>query len=136
MTDWGQLAHKGVDNAREFTGHVVDKASEKLGKALDTAGAHGLADKVEDFGDGLASKLGVSVHEQELGQTEQPNELVHGSPSAIRETVKHFQDFQGAFDRVGQGMPGPQPDHVHPQPPHLVRRPWPCTGWVPGARSL
>ncbi|WP_406512672.1 DUF6531 domain-containing protein [Streptomyces sp. NBC_00161] len=104
MTDWGQLVHKGVDNAREFTGHVVDKASEKLGKALDTAGAHGLADKVEDFGDGLASKLGVSVHEQELGQTEQPNELVHGSPSAIRETVKHFQDFQGAFDRVGQGM--------------------------------
>nr|WP_143196632.1 hypothetical protein [Streptomyces sp. MJM1172] len=29
---------------------------------------------------------------------------MHGKPAAIRESARHLKDFQGAFDRVGQGM--------------------------------
>ncbi|MFI1284626.1 putative T7SS-secreted protein [Streptomyces sp. NPDC020858] len=111
MTDLGGLIDKGldkigdgVDSAKKVVGHGVDRVTDEVGGALDRAGAHGWADKVEDFGDGVASRLGASVREQELGQTEQANELIHGKPSAIRASAKHFTDFQAAFDRVGQGM--------------------------------
>ncbi|MFD8983252.1 WXG100 family type VII secretion target, partial [Streptomyces sp. NPDC059564] len=111
MTDWGKLADTGLakledtwDAAKKKVGEEVDKASDELGGYLDRVGAHRLADQVEDVGDGIASDLGASVREQRLGETEQTNELVHGSPAAIRATAAHMKDFHTAFDRVGQGM--------------------------------
>ncbi|MGW0899892.1 putative T7SS-secreted protein [Streptomyces goshikiensis] len=111
MPDWGDLANKGLgkledvwDTATKVVGKGVDTAAHGLGGALDYVGAHDWADAVEDWGDDIASDLGVSVREQELGQSEQANEVVHGKPSAIRESAKHMTDFRAAFDRVGQGM--------------------------------
>ncbi|GLX41609.1 hypothetical protein Sros01_76820 [Streptomyces roseochromogenus] len=111
MTDWGKLVDTGLgklentwDAAKKKVGEEVDKASDNLGGVLDRVGAHRLADQVEDLGDGVASGLGASVREQQLGETEQTNELVHGSPAAIRATAAHMKDFQAGFDRVGQGM--------------------------------
>ncbi|MER6250806.1 putative T7SS-secreted protein [Streptomyces sp. NPDC001584] len=111
MTDWGRLVDKGldaidekVDSAKKVIGHGVDRATDEIGGVLDRAGAHGWADKVEDFGDNAASRLGVTVREQQLGESEQANELIHGRSSTLRKSAKHFTDFQAAFDRVGQGM--------------------------------
>ncbi|WP_079405221.1 putative T7SS-secreted protein [Streptomyces sp. 3211] len=111
MTDWGGLVDKGldgiehgVDSAKKVIGHGVDRATDEVGGFLDRVGAHGWEDKVEDFGDSAASRLGASVREQELGETEQADELIHGRPSAIRSSSQHFSDFRAAFDRVGQGM--------------------------------
>ncbi|MGW3060519.1 putative T7SS-secreted protein [Streptomyces goshikiensis] len=111
MTDWGDLANRGLDKvehgldrAKKVVGSGVDRATDHVGGVLEGLGAHDWADKVEDFGDGLASRLGAEVREQRLGQSNQANELVHGSPSEIRESAKHFADFHTAFDRVGQGM--------------------------------
>ncbi|WP_405921831.1 putative T7SS-secreted protein [Streptomyces sp. NBC_00122] len=111
MAGWGEALGKGlgkiddaVDSAGKAIGHGVDRFTDGIGAGLDYAGAHDLADKVEDWGDNYASDRGASVAEQQLGQSEQANELVHGSPSAIRESAKHFTDFHAAFDRVGQGM--------------------------------
>ncbi|WP_329314473.1 MULTISPECIES: putative T7SS-secreted protein [unclassified Streptomyces] len=111
MADWGSLVNKGLDrldhgweSAKKVAGEGIDKATDGIGEALDHVGAHGAADKVEDWGDNAATNLGATVGEQQLGQTEEANELIHGSPSAIRESAKHFRDFQTAFDRVGEGM--------------------------------
>ncbi|MEU9303070.1 putative T7SS-secreted protein [Streptomyces sp. NPDC048269] len=111
MAGWGEALGEGlgkiedtVGSAGKVIGHGVDRVTEAIGAGLDYAGAHDWADKVEDWGDNYASIRGASVREQQLGQTEQANELVHGSPSAIRESAKHFTDFHAAFDRVGQGM--------------------------------
>ncbi|MFB6479813.1 putative T7SS-secreted protein [Streptomyces virginiae] len=111
MTDLGGLIDKGldkidekVDSAKKVIGHGVDRATDEIGGALDRAGAHGWADKVEDFGDNAASRLGATVREQQLGESEQADELIHGRSSTLRESAKHFTDFQAAFDRVGQGM--------------------------------
>ncbi|MFD4135852.1 putative T7SS-secreted protein [Streptomyces goshikiensis] len=76
MTDWGDLANRGLDKVE----HGLDRAKKVVGSGVDRA------------------------TEQRLGQSDQANELVHGSPSAIRESAKHFADFHTAFDRVGQGM--------------------------------
>ncbi|MFE1553398.1 putative T7SS-secreted protein [Streptomyces sp. NPDC058734] len=111
MPDWGGLVDRGLekledgwDATKKAVGEGVSGAAHGVGDVLDQVGAHGWADKVDDWGDGVASNLGASVGEQQLGQTEQANELVHGKPAAIREAAAHLADFHSAFDKVGQGM--------------------------------
>ncbi|WP_406269338.1 DUF6531 domain-containing protein [Streptomyces sp. NBC_00191] len=111
MPDWGKwadkgidLVDKGVDKAKEKVGEGVDWTTDKIGEGLDHAGHHAMADAVEDWGDETASSLGAEVGEQQLGQTEEANELIHGNPGKIAESVKNLRDFQLAFDLVGAGM--------------------------------
>ncbi|MER5363428.1 putative T7SS-secreted protein, partial [Streptomyces sp. NPDC002785] len=69
-----------------------------------TVGADEWADAVENWGDETASSLGAKVGEQQLGQTEEADELIHGRPEKIAAAVKNLRDFQRAFDLVGGGM--------------------------------
>ncbi|MGP3981415.1 putative T7SS-secreted protein [Streptomyces sp. KR80] len=92
------------DGAKQGLGEAVDATTDVVGDGLDLVGAEGAADAVQDFGDGVASDLGASVGEQQLGETNQPEELVHGKLSALAESIRHLRDFQRAFERVGQGL--------------------------------
>ncbi|MFJ9703329.1 putative T7SS-secreted protein [Streptomyces fradiae] len=94
------------DGAKRFTGHAIDHATNETGKFLDHIGAEGLADDVEDWGDEVASSLGATVGEQQLGQTEQADELVFGKPGTIAATVRNLRDFESAFDLVGRALKG------------------------------
>ncbi|MEU0009561.1 putative T7SS-secreted protein [Streptomyces sp. NPDC006314] len=109
--DIGDGLNKGLsygehiyDEGKKKVGEAVDYGTDKLGGALDYVGAHDWADAVEDWGDEVASDLGATPGEQQLGQTEEPNELIHGNPAKIRESAKHLRDFHGAFDKVSQGL--------------------------------
>ncbi|MEV0486291.1 putative T7SS-secreted protein [Streptomyces sp. NPDC050508] len=93
-----------VDAGKKLTGELVDKGTDAAGDALDKVGAHDLANKVENAGDRIASDLGATPGEQQLGQSDQPKDLVHGDAKAIRATAKHLTDFYAAFDKVGDGM--------------------------------
>ncbi|MGV4985999.1 putative T7SS-secreted protein [Streptomyces sp. NRAIS4] len=92
------------DEGKEKLGEGVDWATDKVGEKLDQYGLHKWADVVEDWGDGVASDLGATPGEKQLGQTDEANELVHGNPHTIRESAKHLRDFHGAFDKVSQGL--------------------------------
>ncbi|WP_343235439.1 putative T7SS-secreted protein [Streptomyces bauhiniae] len=94
----------GVDAGKKLVGEGVDWTTDKIGDGLDHVGAHGAADAVEDWGDDVASDLGATPGEQQLDQTEEADELVHGSPDKIREAAKHLKDFHTAFDHVSSGM--------------------------------
>ncbi|MFJ9211061.1 putative T7SS-secreted protein [Streptomyces sp. L-9-10] len=111
MVDWGGLADdvvdgigKGIDKGKEVVGEGVDWTTDRVGDGLDKVGAHDWADAVEDWGDETASSLGAQVGEQQLGQSEEADELIHGRPEKIAATVKNLRDFQKAFDLVGGGM--------------------------------
>ncbi|MFE2555562.1 putative T7SS-secreted protein [Streptomyces sp. NPDC059352] len=111
MVDWGGLVDKGIDKigdgidkAKEGLGEGVDYVTDKTGQGLESLGARDWADAVEDWGDQTASSLGAEIGEQQLGQTEDADELVHGKPEKIAEAVKNLRDFQRAFDLVGGGM--------------------------------
>jgi hypothetical protein len=93
-----------VDEGKKKLGEAVDYGTDKTGDLLDYVGLHDAADVVEDFGDELASDLGATPGEQQLGETEQANELIHGNPGRILESAKHLKDFQAAFDKVGSGL--------------------------------
>jgi RHS repeat-associated protein len=93
-----------IDEGKKKLGEGVDYATNKVGDGLDYVGWHGAADAVEDWGDDVASDLGATPGEQQLGQSEDANELVHGNPETIRASAGHLKDFRAAFDKVGQGM--------------------------------
>ncbi|MET9376058.1 putative T7SS-secreted protein [Streptomyces sp. NPDC002992] len=100
MPEWGDLFEGG----KRLLGETVDGATNLIGDGLDYVGAEGAADKVEDWGDRAASALGAEVGEAQLGQSEEPNELVHGDVGEITATAKNLRDFQSAFDSVGRGL--------------------------------
>ncbi|MFJ4967673.1 putative T7SS-secreted protein [Streptomyces sp. NPDC088755] len=95
---------RGLDKGKELLGRGVDAATDKAGAELDKVGAHGWADKVEDWGNATASSLGAEVGEKQLGQSEEADELIHGKPEKITAAVKNLRDFQKAFDLVGGGL--------------------------------
>ncbi|MGW5336630.1 putative T7SS-secreted protein [Streptomyces bauhiniae] len=92
------------DKGKKKVGELVDSGTDRLGGALDRVGLHDWADGVEDWGDEVASDLGATPGEQQLGQSEQADELVHGRPEKIRESAKHLKDFHAAFGKVGSGL--------------------------------
>ncbi len=94
----------GWEAGKKLVGEGIDKGTDLVGAGLEKVGAEGWADKVEDLGDAWASDLGATPGEQQLGQTDQANELIHGSPETIRSSAKHLKDFHKAFDKVGDGM--------------------------------
>ncbi|MFJ1548271.1 WXG100 family type VII secretion target, partial [Streptomyces sp. NPDC088246] len=111
MVDWRKLggdlydgAGKLVDKGKEIVGEGIDKGTDFVGSGLEKLGADEWADAVEDWGDETASSLGAEVGEQQLGQSEEANELIHGRPEKISAAVKNLRDFQRAFDLVGGGM--------------------------------
>ncbi|MGW8885407.1 putative T7SS-secreted protein [Streptomyces sp. NPDC055749] len=111
MVDWGKLggdlydgAGNLVDKGKELVGEGIDKGTDVVGSGLEKVGADQWADGVEDWGDETASSLGAEVGEQQLGQSEEANELIHGRPEKIAAAVKNLRDFQKAFDLVGGGM--------------------------------
>jgi hypothetical protein len=111
LDDIGDGLNKGLGygehllgKGKEKLGEGIDWGTDKLGDGLDKAGLHDWADSVEDWGDETASDLGATPGEQQLGQTEEADELVHGNPGKIRESVKHLKDFSTAFEKVGTGM--------------------------------
>ncbi|MGW1005074.1 putative T7SS-secreted protein [Streptomyces sp. NPDC002520] len=93
-----------VDGGKKLLGETVDEGTDIVGGTLDKVGAHGYADKVRDLGDGWASDLGATPGEQQLGQSDDPTDLIHGNAKDILATAKHLKDFHTAFDNVGQGM--------------------------------
>ncbi|MFF8969733.1 putative T7SS-secreted protein [Streptomyces sp. NPDC014995] len=99
-----EIGENLIDEGKKKLGEGVDYATDKVGDGLDYVGLHDAADAVEDFGDELAADLGAMPGEQQLGQTEEANELIHGNPGRIRESAKHLKDFHAAFDKVGTGM--------------------------------
>ncbi|MFJ9863701.1 putative T7SS-secreted protein [Streptomyces sp. NPDC101165] len=94
----------GYDDVKRATGHVIDEGAHGVGDALDWAGAHGAADKVDDWGDSTASKLGAHVDEQQLDESSDPKELIHGNPAKLRETAVHLRNFAQSFSAVATGM--------------------------------
>ncbi|MFE4874306.1 putative T7SS-secreted protein [Streptomyces sp. NPDC056682] len=109
----GDLVNSGLGKledgwtaGKKIVGEGIDRGANLVGEGLDKVGAHDLADAVEHIGDTLASDLGASPGEKQLGESSLAFDLVHGAPQAIRAAAKHLTRFHASFDTVGQGMRG------------------------------
>jgi RHS repeat-associated protein len=95
-----------VEDGVELVGEGVDAASDFGADRLEDVGLDGAAGWVRETGDSVANRLGADVGEWQLGQTEDPKQLIHGSVGKLRSTASHLRDFKKAFNDVGQGLRG------------------------------
>ncbi|MEU5024031.1 putative T7SS-secreted protein [Streptomyces milbemycinicus] len=103
---------KWVGNRVEDAGEAVDDAGRWVAGGLDDIGWKGGAAWVRQQSGSVANALGADVDEMQLGETEDPKKLVHGSPGKLRSTAGHLKDFQTAFDNVGKGLQGLDAGHL------------------------
>ncbi|CAM5638630.1 putative T7SS-secreted protein [Streptomyces canus] len=98
----------GLESAAEGVGKGVGEAvnwtSDHVADGLSEVGADRMAEGVRDFGESVNNRLGGTVAERALGESEDPKELVHGSEPALRERAGHLRKFAAGFENVGQGM--------------------------------
>ncbi|MGW6733469.1 putative T7SS-secreted protein [Streptomyces sp. NPDC055013] len=104
VNDLGDGLESAVDGVSEGVGEAVNWGADKAADGLTAVGADGAAEGVRDFGEGVNNRLGGDVAERRLGESEDPKELVHGSPKAVEARARHLRDFSRAFESVGQGM--------------------------------
>ncbi|MGW9080087.1 putative T7SS-secreted protein [Streptomyces kronopolitis] len=97
-------ARNAIDDVKESAGEAVDYATDKTADVLGYVGADGAAKAVRSAGDDIADALGAQVDERQLGETDDPKELIHGDVAKINESAGHLKDFYAAFERVGQGI--------------------------------
>lgn len=102
--DVGETVEGAIDEGTELLGEGVEAVSHVAEDGLDAIGANSAADWVREHGDQLADQLGANVGEMQLGETEDPKQLVHGDTGKIDEAVSHLSDLAKAFGDVSAGM--------------------------------
>ncbi|MGC0338353.1 putative T7SS-secreted protein [Streptomyces sp. SLBN-8D4] len=104
VDDFGDGLEGAADGLNKGVGEAVNWGTDKAAGLLSDVGADGAAERVRDFGESVNNRLGGTVAERALGETEDPKELIHGSEPALRERAGHLRKFAAAFENVGQGM--------------------------------
>ncbi|MGX1477023.1 UNVERIFIED_CONTAM: RHS repeat-associated protein [Streptomyces canus] len=104
VDDFGDGLESAAESVNKGVGEAVNWGTDKTAGLLSDVGADGAAEKVRDLGESVNNRLGGTVAERALGESEDPKELVHGSEPALRERAGHLRKFAAAFENVGQGM--------------------------------
>ncbi|WP_078954720.1 putative T7SS-secreted protein [Streptomyces sp. H021] len=93
-----------LEKGAALTGEAVEWLGDKSADVLEDVGWQGGANAVRNTANSAANRLGADVGEVELGQSDDPKQLVHGSASTLRTTAGHLSDFHSAFTRTGEGL--------------------------------
>ncbi|MFJ7593408.1 putative T7SS-secreted protein [Streptomyces sp. NPDC097617] len=93
-----------LEKGAALTGDAVEWLGDKAADKLEDVGWQGGANAVRSTANSAANRLGADVGEVELGQSDDPKQLVHGSASTLRATAGHLKDFHAAFTRTGEGL--------------------------------
>jgi hypothetical protein len=70
------------DDAKQGAGDLVNDGAHVIGDGLNAVGLHSAAQWVDTEGDKIGYALGAGVGELQLGQSDDPKELVHGDAAA------------------------------------------------------
>ncbi|MEU6353996.1 putative T7SS-secreted protein [Streptomyces sp. NPDC047072] len=89
----------------------VNAAADLTADGLDEVGLGSVGEKVRDGAEYVTGATGAVVPERELGESDQPGELIHGSTGDIEETVRHLKAFATAFENTGQALKKLDPGH-------------------------
>ncbi|MFD4292852.1 putative T7SS-secreted protein [Rhodococcus sp. NPDC058532] len=111
LSDTWDDATGAVDAAGEFLTDTAESAAETVGQAVD-AGLDGAArlargvgaDTLAGLGDRIADATGGAVDELELGQSEDPRDLVRGDPAAIADAAAALADLASGIAGAGDSF--------------------------------
>lgn len=104
IDDFGDAAEDAIESTVENVGQAVDSGLDSAAGLAHRVGADGIADTLTDLGDEIASATGGPVDELDLGQTENPKELIRGEPSAIAEATTTLTDLATSIGSTGDAL--------------------------------
>ncbi|MGW6695872.1 putative T7SS-secreted protein, partial [Rhodococcus sp. NPDC054953] len=115
LSDTWDDATGAADAAGEFLTDTAESAAETVGQAVDAgldgaarlargAGADPVADALAGLGDRIADATGGAVDELELGQSEDPRDLVRGDPAAIADAAAVLADLASGIAGAGDAF--------------------------------
>ncbi|WP_051722379.1 putative T7SS-secreted protein [Streptomyces albus] len=93
-----------AEDRAEEAGDFVEGLGDGTADALESVGWQDGANWVREKSGSAANAMGADVAELDLGQSEDPKKLIHGSPGKLRSTAGHLADFRRAFENVGNGL--------------------------------
>jgi hypothetical protein len=99
VTDPSQL----ISDGEHWLGQATDLGAHVVSRGLTDVGLGQLGNTVDGWGDDAATSLDP---EMQLGQTDDPTQLIHGDPGAIRSTASSLNAFSGAFGETASGLAG------------------------------
>jgi RHS repeat-associated protein len=107
---WHAVTHPGqlVSDGEHLLGQVTDQGAHLVGRGLTDIGLGQVGNVVDGWGDDAANDLDPEL---QLGQTDDPTQLIHGSPGAIRQTASNLHQFSGAFGETASGLAGIDTSH-------------------------
>lgn len=100
----GNAGGKLLDSAERTTGALVNDNAHLVAMGLDEVGLHGAARWTADKGDHFADWLGAHVPEQQLWESDDPRDLLHGDAGRIRGTAGRLRRLHTAFDTGHAGL--------------------------------
>ncbi|NKX85695.1 putative T7SS-secreted protein, partial [Nocardia coubleae] len=100
----GSAIEDGVENVVEGAGQIIDDGLDVVGDAAKHVGLEKIGNALDDLGDNIASATGGDVEEEELGQTEDPKELILGEPSEIGSAAETLTKMAEAIESTGQAL--------------------------------
>ncbi|MFD3702363.1 putative T7SS-secreted protein [Nocardia sp. NPDC058658] len=100
----GGAIEDGVENVVEGAGQIIDDGLDVVGDAAEHVGLEKIGNALDDLGDNIASATGGDVEEEELGQTEDPKELILGEPSEIASAAETLNTMADAIESTGQAL--------------------------------
>ncbi|MFK4098827.1 putative T7SS-secreted protein [Streptomyces sp. NPDC019531] len=106
----GELGDLG-NGIKQGLADGVNATADVVGDSLDVVGLKSVGEKVRDGAEYVTGAVGAVVPERELGQTDQPGELIHGSTGDLDDTVRHLKAFASAFESTGQALKKLDPGH-------------------------
>ncbi|MFC9963038.1 putative T7SS-secreted protein [Nocardia ignorata] len=100
----GSAIEDGVENVVEGAGQIIDDGLDVVGDAAEHVGLEKIGNALDDLGDNIASATGGDVEEEELGQAEDPKELILGEPSEIGSAAETLTKMAEAIESTGQAL--------------------------------
>lgn len=103
MSWWSSLRHDVAD--------VLTAPTQGLASVLRDVGATGLANDISGFDSQVSSFIGGAQPELQLGQTDDPTQLIHGDPQQVSDAANRLRAFSTAFSQVSAGLAGVDVEH-------------------------
>ncbi|MFC4128667.1 putative T7SS-secreted protein [Nocardia rhizosphaerae] len=100
----GDAIEDGLESAAEKVGQAYNTVLDAESKVAKAVGADGLSEWLDDLGDKVVDATGGSVPEKELGETEDPKELIRGDVGKINEVTEHLGTIGTAIDQTGDAL--------------------------------
>lgn len=98
-------------DGKKQIGQAIDQNAHAVGGLLDFVGLHDAAHSVDTFGDQIADNLGAQVGELQLGDSDDPKDLVHGDAKALSDAAGKLRAFHDAFEETGGGLQAMDSSH-------------------------